>query len=98
MADHEAEKAIHATLSGTDADEVTLTGGWQFVEVVNHDSAELLYVVVARTAPEAPTAAGDDLEVVCPGERLRIECGGSGDLIVALVGNGNDYAVVGVDD
>lgn len=100
MADHTAAKAIHATLTGTTADEVTLTGGWQFVEIVNHHASELLYALVGSAAPEsAPEAADDDLEVIGPGERLRVERGSSNaDLIVSLVGDGNAYAVIGVDD
>lgn len=102
MAEYSAIRSKHATLSGTTADQVTLTGGWSYAEVVNRaeagfGAAALTFVVANGATPETPTALVDDAEVVLPGERLRVELDpGAGWARFKLVGNGNAYSVVGV--
>lgn len=88
MAAYSVALSKHATLSGTTVDIVTLTGGWDFVEVLNRGDVPLWF----RTDGTSPTASGDDAHVVMPGEALIVENLGT----VRVLGDSNAYSVTGV--
>lgn len=92
MADYEAVKSKHATLTGTDEDVVTLA--WRpYVEILNRSGTADLTVRVGGgdTAPEADE---DDTEVVPAGSWLVLPAGGQADTVVVhVVGDGNAYSV-----
>lgn len=92
MASLSAAKSKHATLSGTTVDTVTLTGGYEFVEILNRHATEILSVT---TNGVTPTAAGDDTEVIPGGGSVVLEFSGA-TAAVKIIGNGNAYSVTGV--
>ena len=99
MAAYSASKVVSKTLSGSTVDVITITGGWPSLEVVNRSTSVILWAVAAPpgSTPADPTAAGDNIEPVLPGERVVLTFGQmtTQTQIVKLIGNGNDYSVVG---
>lgn len=98
MASHSVARAKTATLTGTTHDQITLTGGFDKIEVKNFSTTENLTVVYANgSAPSTPTAEVDDAIVLGPGEWTDLDMTpGSGNGILKVVGNGNKYQVRGV--
>lgn len=95
MATETHAKSIHATLSGTTADTVTITG-YDLVDIINRSSSEALWVAYEGDAsPTTAVAAADGTDYVAPGGFLRVDAGKGG---ISVVGNGNAYSVVGVSD
>lgn len=97
-------KSHSATLSGTTADTGTLTGGWDYIEVLNRATVNTITVTYARSTVGAttPTALADDTEPVMAGERVRFRVptakqGESRNVEVKIVGSGDPYTVIGVD-
>lgn len=82
---------MNATLTGTTPDQVTITG-YNRVEVINRGSSGWLWVDPTGTA-ESPAAADDGLVPVGPMGVYTFDPGGDG---IQVLGNGNDYSVVGV--
>ena len=100
MASYSASKVANKTLSGTTVDTVSITGGWPAIEVVNRSVSSILWAVCGPpgTTPSDPTAAGDNIEPVQPGERILVHVGQvtpNVSKIVKVLGSGNDYSVVG---
>lgn len=94
MATHSAERAVHKTLSGTTADKVTITGGFEQVAVIERGGDEPLFVSWDGTSNPAPAvAAANDCEYVAPGGFVEIDQNGGS---ISVVGNGNAYSVIGV--
>lgn len=92
MATISKAKAAHATLSGTTADKVTITG-YDKVDVINRDATQPLYVSWNGTSsPTTAVAAADDTEYVAPGGFVSID---TGQEAISVVGSGNAYSVVG---
>ena len=97
MAAYTAGVAKSATLSGTTADDVTLTdfNGRQAVEVINRSGADpLTFTYNGGT----PTALVDNGIVVMPGSSCTAPLQRAGftsltSLVVRVVGNGNAYTV-----
>lgn len=86
-------RSKHATLSGTLADTVTLTGKWSYIEVINRDDEEDLWVSVDPDgAPTAASAGADDTLYVPPLGSKIIKYG---DGVISVVGDGNAYSVEG---
>lgn len=96
MANYSKTKAIHATLSGTTADTVAITG-YDTVDVINRDASNPLYVAYeGDDTPVTAVAAADDTAVVAPGGFIRVDANGTGGGKLSIVGSGNAYSVVGV--
>lgn len=93
MATETHAKSIHATLTGTTADTVAITG-YDVVDIINRSSSEPLWVRYEGDAsPTTAVAAADGTDYVAPGGFLRVDAGQGG---ISIVGNGNAYSVVGV--
>jgi len=79
---------VHATLTGTTADDdVTVDGNPDFVDVLNRSSTEALWV---RADGTTAVAAAAGTRYVAPGGWLRVGYNEGG---LSLVGDGNDYSV-----
>ena len=95
--------SVHATLSGTTADTVTIgTAGIRLlsVEVGNPSaSAAILYFTISRspTAPTTAVSAANGTDYVLPGSTLTIDFNDAYVDICTLsvVGSANAYSVVG---
>lgn len=92
MADIEAVRTAHGTLDGTDPDVVTLTGGFDLVEVLNRGDVGL-WATDDGTAPEV---GGDGSEFVPAGTAVLLNPPANNPVVVGLLGDGNDYSVSGV--
>lgn len=96
-------QAKHATLVGTTADVVHLTGAWTGVEIFNRAAAggaDIYYTANPdgqNSNPTTPTAAADDTTVVPPGTSVVETVLAPVPWEVAVVGNANDYSVEGFD-
>lgn len=91
-------KTKHATLVANTVDQVTITGGYELVEIVNRSQVDTLWCRIGSpAAPVDPTVAGDDTTVVRPGDSLKVGGGRSGDpTIVKLISAGTPaYSVCG---
>lgn len=99
MAAIAASKSVHKTLTSTTVDTVTFDTAWPIIEVINRDDTNPLWVTssLTGTAPSDPTAAGDNTEVVLPGERVAVINSRSATkkAIIKILGNGDPYSVVG---
>lgn len=98
MASITKAKAAHATLTGTTADTVAITG-YDRVAVINRSATEPLWVAWEGDAsPVTAVAAADDVEYVAPGvgSFIELDANGTGGGKLSVVGNGNAYSVVGV--
>lgn len=97
MASHTVNRIANKTLTGTTADDVTVTGGFPSVEVVNRGSG-VLWVTSGLGEAVEPTAEGDNVQPVLPNERVTVLWGRTrgSDIMVRLIGDGNPYSVIGV--
>jgi hypothetical protein len=102
VASHTAVTAQHATLSGTTADTITLSGAVTSVDVLNRAAAggADMYANISwhGATPTAPVAAADDLQYIPAGGYCTFTYSGGGtdsSVVVQVVGNGNDYSVIG---
>jgi len=85
------------TLTASVVDSITLTGTFMAVEIVHHGNVANPIFAIASTAATAPTAGGDNCEVVLPGERIRIPGAGANQTVVSLISAGAaTYTVIGV--
>lgn len=97
MAAVSGSRSCHATLTGTTADTVTLTGCEEYVEVVNHHATETIYFTYVWTedsnpAPTTAVALADETIAVLPGAASVFPARGPG-IQLSVVGNGNIYSV-----
>jgi hypothetical protein len=92
-------QAVHATLIGTAANVVTLTGSFARAQIVNHDAGEPLYVFASSTGATPPvvTAAEAGSRIVPAIGVLSMRVTGTG-FVATVVGDGNSYSVVGYDN
>lgn len=86
MATESAADSVHNTLSGTTADEITLTGGHQRAHVINRSTSTALYV---RHDGTTAVAEANGTHYVAPGGYLEVPA----DAAISIVGNGNAYSV-----
>lgn len=95
MAVYEVITSKHATLAGTTVDTVTVTGPSSSVDVMNRAGSGYLTVVAANgSTPVDPTALADNTEIVPVGGKVTFK-NGAGNFVVKILGNGNEYSVVG---
>lgn len=98
MASISKAAAAHATLTGTTADTVTLTQGFNAVEVINRSTAGISVTYGANAADvPTPTLLGDNTLYVPPGAVVTLDANGRGNFTVKVVGDGDAYSVQGVD-
>lgn len=92
-------RAKHATLSTTTADQVTLTGSFAKVQIINHDISVPLYATAVQNGatPTTAVSAADDTYVIPGNGVLTLRTSGKG-FVASIVGNGNEYSVVGYDN
>lgn len=102
MAAQTAVTAQHATLSGTTADTITLSGRITCVDVLNRAAAggADMYANIAWSGatPTAPAALADDTRVIPAGGFITFQYQNGGidaSIVVQVVGNGNAYSVEG---
>jgi hypothetical protein len=88
MSVHSDPKSVHKTLTGTTADAVTITGN-DAVDVCNWSTSERLYF---RSDGQVAVAKANGTECVGPGGYVRHD---ADNRTISLVGDGNDYSVVG---
>lgn len=88
MADYTVSRAKHATLSGTDVDNVTLTVPLTGVTVVNRGVVAMYAGFDGVTA----SSAGDNTYFIKAGESL-VWLGNRTSLVVSVIGNANAYSV-----
>lgn len=67
-----AVKAITQTLTASTATNDTLTGTWDYIEIVNHSTQANNHLVYVSIGSTVPTVAGDNFQVVLPQERVRV--------------------------
>lgn len=89
MAAVDGVMSAHATLSGTTADTVTLSGDGSVLAICNHHATEKLW---ARFDGTVAVALADETYVILPGQTKVFE-GGYANRPVSVVGNGNVYSV-----
>lgn len=90
MASHTAKTSQHYTSTAGAADDVTLSGQFRSVEVVNRDGADAIYFRVGTSAGAvvAPAAAEEDDTYVVPasaGAALTVPVPGSKDTDATVV-------------
>lgn len=96
MATSSKSKSDTNTLGAATEDRVTITGNHTYIEVVNLDTAALIYCLIGNASVGAATVAGDNCEVVLPGERLPLLNQWGGAATVSLISAGTPaYQVVG---
>jgi len=91
MATYTASEAVHKTLGAATVDTVRLTKRVSRVEVVNRDTAEVLYVTFNGTNP---TVAGDNTRVIPAG--MAFEWPAPTDTIKLISSGAALYSVQGV--
>ena len=98
MAAHSVAKSKTATLGAGVVDTVTLTDKCAAVEIVHHSNVTNPIYALVGPAIGAPTAAGDNTEVVLAGERVRFSRTGTGSaVIVSIISAGAaTFSVIGV--
>lgn len=89
MATESSAKSVHNTLSGTTADAITITG-YETVDIINRSASTALYF---RSDGTTAVGAANGTDYVAPGGFVRHNADGRE---ISIVGNGNDYSVVGV--
>ena len=89
MATESAERSAHNTLSGTTADAITITG-FDTVDVINRSTSTALYF---RSDGTTAVGAANGCDYVAPGGFVRHNADGRA---ISIVGDGNDYSVIGV--
>ncbi len=96
MATHSAARAVHATLTASTVDTVTLTATSNQFAVVNRGADDISYLYGAAAATD-PTELGDDTLIV-PGGGVAVHDWNSGvALVVKLISSGAaDYSVQAV--
>lgn len=91
MASYSVTKSKHATLTTTTVDTVTFSQQWSRIEVINRSSSgEPLYIT---TNGDTPVAEANNTDIVMPGEAVLLNCETE---TVKIIGDGNDYSVIGV--
>jgi len=95
MATETHAKSIHATLTGTTADTVAITG-YDVVDVINRGSGPMYVAYEGDASPTTAVAAADGTDYVAPGGFIRIDANGTDGGKISVVGDGNAYSVVGV--
>lgn len=95
MADHSAVKAKNATLTGTTADVVTLTGTVPVLRVTNRHATEVLWFKYGSDDEGSFAAAADDTQVVLPMTSVEIRYGANG-IVVRVLGNANPYSIAAI--
>lgn len=95
MATDTAATSVTNTLSGTTADTITLTNGWDAIEVTNHDATNWIYL---RQDGTTAVAEADNTTPVPPSTSkvLAAAKNSVNDNVISIVGNGNKYTIEGV--
>lgn len=93
MATYTDDAAIHATLTGTTQDVVTLTGALVAIRIHNRHGANDLWAVVGPSDPGAITAAQVGAIYVPPAGSHDVMVAGWLPTVVRLLGNANPYSV-----
>lgn len=89
-----AARAKHGTLSANTVATVALSAEWGGIEVKNRATAGDIYFRVDGTNP---TVAGDECDVVTPGESLLVPTGAGPDTVKLISSTeGAAYSVRGV--
>lgn len=83
-------QAASATLSGTTADTVTLTGRGSKLIVTNHDVDTPLYFTLNGTTA---VAQADENYAVAPGRELILDGALFASPVISVVGDGGAYTV-----
>lgn len=96
MATARVSKTTTLTASTVNSD--TLTGSFSAVEIVHHGNAATPIYALLSTAATVPTVAGDDEEVILPGERIRIPgAGANSNTVVSVISAGTPtVTIIGV--
>jgi hypothetical protein len=84
--------ACHATLTGVNADTVTLTEDGEELRIVNHHATEKLW---AKFNGTTAVALEDENFIILPGQ-TQVFPGGFQNRPISIVGNGNVYSVEAV--
>lgn len=88
MAEFTEAKSKHWTLTSNNVDSLAITGQHTGLEIIHHaDNTNPIYFLVG-TAALVPTVAGDDMEVVLPGERIRVSVPQRGGTVVSVISAG----------
>jgi hypothetical protein len=97
VASYRVVRAAHKTLSGTTVDDVTMSGTFNQIEVMNRSGAASIFFTVDGSTP---TVAGDDTDVVVEGTSLQVrpDRQRDGTVVVKVIGNGNDYSIASVTE
>lgn len=94
-------RSVHNTLTGTTVDTVTLQGYWGAVEVVNREASggTSLWITVGHEDldPSTPVAAANETFEVPAGLAILVDLpnGATVKARVKVLGDGNDYSVIG---
>lgn len=96
MATDSAVKAVTNTFSTTVADAITLTQGWPFVAITNHDASNPVYVRFDGTTPVAE-ADNNAIVRVSSTRVFPVSPNSSGQIVIGLVGSGGKYTVEGLN-
>lgn len=91
MSSYEVAVAKHATLAGTSADSVTLTGKGKTVGVTNRDTATEMFFTFDSTA--TAVSAANDTFVVLPQQTKFMELTTDRTPVVSIVGSSNPYSI-----
>jgi len=96
MASYSCVQSIHKTLAASAADDVTLTGSWSNVEVLNRAGTAPVYFT---TDGSVVNNEGPETFVVPAGSAYKVPTSdAAGSEVVKIVGNGNAYSVTGSND
>lgn len=96
MATDSASRSVTNTLTTTVADTVTITQGWQNLDVFNYDATNYLYV---RQDGQTAVAEADNTSPVRPSSMRTIPASvnSAGQIVVSIVGSGGKYTIEGVN-
>lgn len=96
MATRSDVSEVHATLSGSTQDVVTITGSAEAIEVVNRHATEDLWIAWGGSDPGSISVGGDGTKVVLARKAFGIRRAGVTPTVLRLLGNGNAYSVQAV--
>lgn len=93
-----ALKAITQTLTASTATDDTLTGIYDFIEIVNHATHTNNHVVYVSIGATAPTVAGNDFIPVLSQQRVRIgaQPGSAGTRVRMISANNPTVTIYGI--
>lgn len=92
MATISVSRSKHTTLTAATVDTVTLTGGWDAIEVMNRGTDDIYFSVDGTT----PTVAGDNSFVVRAAEALVVPAKTVNDVVKLISTSATAYSVTGL--